>query len=612
MLNFVDDNFEKNSLSEQNNSLNGNSNNNIGLENTSNGNSVNALLPLDEDRIIVRDDNGDEVKEATEGNTEEVNPGKIVTKHDFVSSPWTKLSIVGGFFALGFSVVYLSLNSLMGGGETASKPVEVPTVAPTPTEAAKDGDAYAKLALQKQESDLKNLNGKEETTKEEDNLATDKDKTTTTITKTESKETTKPTTRPTRKSTTTTIEKTQPSTPVQRTTTRNQNTSNSTAKAPTQSTIARVPSQRSIPRVAATVPKNALPNNNRSSIAFAPTNSKSNEISDPLTDIERLRNLTSMGRIEYNKQIQDTTVASDNSDSATSDVSSDTIESRKRRDDNGSPATDSTSSSNATQGESSDNENNNEIQQLTPRWEPSTDRTIEFSAQNKQKSLVEVGYLQEESQILEERAPQYLVIGSSTNATLVTPLLIAGDKPNKNLRFVAQLTEPIKSNTGAIAIPAGTQVSIKVNGVDGGFGMDAEVVGILKDGTEYPIAPGTITVLAAFGNPLIARPYKGKGGEIAGYDMTLGSIAGLAKVGEIINRQDETVEDLPLGGTRTRQSGGDRNISGAFLEGAFGALATSIGTRTQTATTEVTSRPNVWYVAGNSKITLRVNRSIKL
>ncbi|NJN07534.1 MAG: hypothetical protein HC815_05905 [Richelia sp. RM1_1_1] len=151
-----------------------------------------------------------------------------------------------------------------------------------------------------------------------------------------------------------------------------------------------------------------------------------------------------------------------------------------------------------------------------------------------------------------------------------------------------------------------------VNGVDDGSGMDAEVVSILKDNTEYPIEKGTISLLGKAGNPLVARPYKGKGREIAGYDITLGSIAGLAKIGEIVNRRDETVEDLPLGGTRTRTNGGDRNIPGAFIEGAFGALATRINSRTETATEEILSRPNVWYVPNNSKVTLRVNRSIKL
>lgn len=598
MLDVVDDNLENNS----------NNKHSKNLENSSS--SVNALLPLDNERLIERDQNGNEIAEDTQESTEEIKPNIIITKHNFVSSPWTKLGIVGGFFALGFGIMFLSLNSLMGGGgQSASKDAEAtPTSIPTPTSEEKDGDAYAKLALQKQENDLQNLNGKEETTKEEDKLTTDKNKnknnTTTSTKSTTTKTNTITTTNDNNKVAT---QETRQA-PVRGTVAKSQSSGGSDTPSKTKrSTVTRVLSERPSRPEKATIPKITREQRDRSNIASAP--SENNSSSDPLADIERLRNLSSMGRIEYNKQTNNTNIASSNAEDYDSGVSSEALESRRRRNNDDTSTNDSSSNN----SESQDENNDDEIQQLTPRWQPSTNKTVELStAKSKQVDLLKVNYLQEESQILEERAPQYLVVGSSTKATLVTPLMIAGDKPNKNLRFVAQLNEPIKSNTGAIAIPTGTQVAITVNGVDGGFGMNAEVVGILKDGTEYPITPGTITVLAAFGNPLIARPYKGKGGEIAGYDMTLGSIAGLAKVGEIINQQDETTEDLPLGGTRTRTSGGNRNVTGAFLEGAFGALATSVGKRTQTATTEVTSRPNVWYVPGNTKITLRVNRSIKL
>lgn len=73
------------------------------------------------------------------------------------------------------------------------------------------------------------------------------------------------------------------------------------------------------------------------------------------------------------------------------------------------------------------------------------------------------------------------------------------------------------------------------------------VTAILKDETEYPISPGTISVLGEAGSPLIAHPYDDKGSEIAKYDTTVGALAGLAKAGEIMNKPDEEIiEDLPL------------------------------------------------------------------
>lgn len=614
MLNFNDDDDLNKSIEIENN-LEVNNNK------QSDATTVNSLLPLDDDRVIVHDENGEEIVEESIEDNEEIDPAKVVTKHDFVSSPWTKLSIVGGFFAIGFGAMYLSLNSLMGGGgETAKKPEPVPTPTPTPFAEQKDGDAYAKLALQKQETDLQNLNGKEETIKEEDKLTEEKDNkttnttqnTTTTTKNNKSTNTTTTTTAKGNKTTSTATEESNNSTTT-RASTRNRNNNSSNGGSTSResntrrSQRARVPVERPSRPVAATIPKLTLPSNsNRSTVANNNSNNKSDSNTDPIANIERLRGLSSLGRINYTRNTA-TTIASSNTGDSSSGVSTEALESRRRRE------VDNTTSSNIDNNENQSSNSNSEIQKLTPKWEPRTNKTSELRAQNKQMNLMNVSYETEESQILEERAPQYLVVGSSAKAKLVTPLMIAGDKPNKNLRFVAQLEEPIKSNTGNIAIPAGTQVAIIVHGVDGGFGMDAEVVGILKDGTEYPISPGTITVLAKGGNPLIARPYKGKGGEIAGYDVTLGAIAGLAKIGEVINQPDQSTTAItPLGGTVTSTSGNQRNIPGAFLEGAFGALATSVGTRTQAANAEVASRPNVWYVPAKTQITLRVNRSIQL
>ncbi len=90
-------------------------------------------------------------------------------------------------------------------------------------------------------------------------------------------------------------------------------------------------------------------------------------------------------------------------------------------------------------------------------------------------------------------------------------------------------------------------------------------------------------------------------------------ISGLAKVGEIINKPDEEVtEDLPLGGSRTRTRNNNRNPTGAFIEGFFGSVSEVVGKRTERATQEILSRPNIWVVPKNTEITIQVNRSIKL
>ena len=116
---------------------------------------------------------------------------------------------------------------------------------------------------------------------------------------------------------------------------------------------------------------------------------------------------------------------------------------------------------------------------------------------------------------------------------------------------------------------------------------------------------------------IIAQQYKDKGGEIAQYDITVGLVSGLGKVGEIINQPDiqDEVEDELLDGTirrRTRVNNSRRNIGGAVLEGAFGSLSDIIGRRAETSTREILARPNVWYIPSNTKITFLVNRTLEL
>ncbi|BDA76043.1 unknown protein (plasmid) [Calothrix sp. PCC 7716] len=597
------------------------------FDSNSHNSSVNELLPLDDDKIIKSEH--EELENDAEENESDIDPAKIVTKHNFVTSPYVKAGFVGGFFLLGFGLVYLSLNTLMGGGNVSEKtPEATPTPTSTPFVAQQDGDAYAKLALQKQESDLKNLNGKQETQTETDKLAEDKNKAAATNPANSANNTTN---QKTTNTTSTTNTSTRAPSPRNTATVASQPVTNSppprrvsnnnlpapASSQPVNRSFAQTRIAQATPSrpIMPTIPKLFIPSSGNSSNnnqRFAAARNNSNSIerqSDPLGDIERLRNLSSMGRISYARKISSPTlVASANTNNSNSTTSSDASNLRRRRGQSNTVDTPANSNQDTALIE------NNSIQKLTPKWQPTTqNRTVEFRQEASRKSLVQVNYEPEESQILDERAPQYLVVGSTTNATLITPLLLAGDKPNKNLRFIAQLTQPIKSNTGATAIPAGTQMAITVNGIDGGFGLDAEVVGILKDGTEYPILPGTITALAKGGNPLIARPYKGKGGEIAGYDATLGAIAGLAKIGEVINRPDQsTTQTLPLGGTVTSTFGNQRNITGAFLEGAFGSLTSTVGARTRTATTEIINRPNVWYVPANTQITLRINRSVQL
>ena len=230
------------------------------------------------------------------------------------------------------------------------------------------------------------------------------------------------------------------------------------------------------------------------------------------------------------------------------------------------------------------------------------------------KFMYSNNYLLQEERILQADKPKYLVVGEHAKGRLITPLVQHHQlirEQQSNGRFVAKLVQDIHDNRGAIAIPRGTLLAVKINTVDGASAADVEVVAIIKNETEYPIPPGTISVYGNKGKPLIAKQFKDKGGEIAKYDATVGIMGGLAKAGQIINqpKDQETIEDPLTGRIRNVRRNSRRSIGGAIIEGAFGEMTDIVKKRAETSTREIIARPNVWYIPAKTKLTFVVNHS---
>lgn len=599
-------------------------------------NQVNSLLPIDEQskRIEVESTEVHQQESTQEEEFDlEEDPATVQTKHNFVTSPWSKLVIIGGAFGAAFLVVFIVLNNLSNTGTVAKKTETRPKVFTDvkPLKEKPEDEAVGRVALIKQKDELETLNKQEDVQKSSSSEVIEK-----------------PADQQIKRSSTEPISTSRTASSI------NPPTRRSYAQETSSPPVSRVRRSYTLPSPTS----RAYPSSQRDPVRTRPTSTENssqlntvnfpppppainNEVpivsaSSALVELERLRSLGSIGQIEYK------TVSLPGSSRTTSASTEESIPEeteeivgiQRRRLGNQRTANSRTNASKTT----------NTIEQLSPLWEPSfeekdpsTTDSLEYANynrdnsdilnlaalpnnSNREKSLKFSSFSAEEKLILEGSEPQYLVVGSFANATLITPLLASQTTNNgareqvDPLRFVAVLDEPLYSNTGKIAIPAKTQLIIAVSSVSPSSRVSAEVVAIIKDKTEYPISPGVISVLGKAGEPLIARPFDNKGPEIAKYDLTLGSLAGLAQLGEIINEPDEeVVEDLPFGGTRTRRSrNNNRSLEGAFIEGLFGNLTQSIGERTDTSIKEIISRPVDWYVPKNTEITIEVNKSIKL
>ncbi|GAX38810.1 TrbI/VirB10 family protein [Nodularia sp. NIES-3585] len=534
--------------------------NDIGLPDEGNTSTVDTILNIDEQNDSTHSENIE--------LEEDEDPAENITKHNLTNSPWSKLGVVGFFFGTGFLMVFLVFSGVLNRNSSA-KNEEIPSQIPEETLARienNNGDIFAQAALGKQETELQKINQKP-TPEESEN----------------SKEATpEPITQP------------EPTTPP--------NPSPPPAPAPVNRSAQREvsPTVRPLPPPTPTSqPRNvSVPPAPLPSTAPAP---------DPIAELNRLRNVGSFGNIAYA-----------NNSTPTATIPQRTV----TRDNSGLARLDRNFVS-PTGGNRQNTRNiaSTRIERIEPRWQ-ANQRNLQTSGDVADFRIASVNYLPQEAQILNERRNRYLVVGEFASGELITPLVKeqATDRNQQSedgKRYVARLTEDLKDNEGNVAIASGSLMALEMLSVDGASYAQVQVTSIIKDNTEFPISAGAITVQGDGGRPLIAQQYKDKGTEIAQYDLTFGLVSGLGKIGEIINQPDiqDEVEDELLDGTirrRTRVNNSRRNIGGAVLEGAFGSLSDIIGRRAETSTREILTRPNVWYIPSNTKITFLVNRTLEL
>lgn len=517
--------------------------------------SIDEILQVGDENPQKNEKSTNPIPDVSGDEEEFEDPAQTITKHTLVTSPWTRLGVIGITFGLGFLVVFLFLNGVFNNNSNVQKENKVNTALANdnqePSPNGKDGDVYAQLALNKQEDELSSLN-KRQIRQHEETGTQNKDNQTKLINKTP------PNTRP-------------PERTINR------------------SRRIEVPYSQS--RIS--VPQNPPPPRSFFNAQIQRPKTIQTQALDPIAELNRLRNLGSFGNIVYASA--DITNSESPSDT---DADTQTQESESQQ---------TTEESLFTTEDEDTVKQNNSIEKITPRW--SSPKSISKVANN---------YLPQENQILQGRRTQYLVVGQFASGVLVTPLVKQQSNTRANQddgkRYVAKLTQDLYDNYGEVAIPSGTLLALEFLSVDGASYAQVEVRSIIKDNTEYPIKSGAISVLGNGGNPLIARQFKNKSREIAQYDLTVGLVSALGKVGEVINQPDteEEFSDDFEGRTRRRTSGNRRNIPGALLEGGFGKLSQIIGSRAQTSTQEILNRPNVWFLPQNTKVTFLVNRTLEL
>ncbi|MFN6568203.1 TrbI/VirB10 family protein [Dendronalium sp. ChiSLP03b] len=486
----------------------------------------------------------------------ELNSLPVITKHTVVTSPWSRLGIIAVPFGLSFLAIFWLLNGIFN---PAQQPIKTTKQQQNSSETLdkveqKDGDVYALLALDQQEEELSKINSLNKTQKPQ------------------------------------LIPKTN----------RTQNIA-SNPTPPTPRLVQRYNQPETLKTTTTSRTKEPLRSfvSARANPTSSITSIKQTKALDPTAEFNRLRNIGSFGRIAYvDNTIGESQIA-------------DPLESSQSLDPALLPAKLQQSGLDAKLTDREQEVTENSIEKILPRWQLQSLAT---------KSVTEASYyLPQEDQIIEERQTRYLTVGEFASGVLVTPAVKQDRKNNTQLtddgkRFVAKLTQDLRDNYGNVAIPTGSLLAVEVVSVDGG-NAQLQVTSIIKDKTEYPISSGAIAVLGSGGKPLIAKKFQGIGGEIARYDLTVGLVGGLVKVGEVINQPDvqQSIQNGGIGfSSNTTIQNNRRNIGGAFLNGAFGKLGNVISNRAERSNQEISARPNVWYIKKGTKVTFLVNRTLEL
>ncbi|MBD2505672.1 TrbI/VirB10 family protein [Anabaena azotica] len=472
----------------------------------------------------------------------------VPTKHNFVTSPWSRLLIIAVPFGVGFLGIFLLLNGVFNPSppqKIAQKPGE--TITATDEQAQQteegDGDARAKLALSDQERELGRINNKEQ-----------------------------PTAVPVSKT-----EKVVPSTP---------------------------PSPRGAPRTVQNRQPRSTPRRSEQPIrtyrsepptrmSFSPRPSISNRTVtqvDPFLQINKLRSIGSYGKIAYAETSdQSTLLPSQNqsrADEPTDINNNDPVE------------------------QTTPLWSNDSIEKIRPRWQvvPKSNKSVSLLASNylpqesqilqgKQTRYLTVGTYATGVIVtpLVQQDTAAKTQGANSNRSVIQ---LTQDLPDNYGQVAIQagtsLAVELVSVDGGGGAIAHVRAIIKDNTE---YPISAGAISITGEGGKPLIAKkfqdrgGEIARNDVFGGLVSGL---GKVGEIINQPDT-----------------EEEWEDDD-GRTRTRTSGNRRNITGALMEGFFGQVSQNMNQRNQRASQEIMARPNSWYISAGTKVTVTVNRSLEL
>ncbi|NES01778.1 MAG: hypothetical protein F6K22_02420 [Okeania sp. SIO2F4] len=199
--------------------------------------------------------------------------------------------------------------------------------------------------------------------------------------------------------------------------------------------------------------------------------------------------------------------------------------------------------------------------------------------------------------------------GQMVEGILNTPIFWVEDLKLKAQpqRFAIELSQPLLDSEGEIFIPEKSLLVAKLKNTSQSGMVILEINGAVTPLREMvEISPETVTVMSSTGSPLIAESQRQRGGK---QNLKLSVLAGLSKIGQLLNRADSTTRYSGFGGVSSHSKNGDANILGGILEGAFGELHRQAVQVSSEELEEILERPYIWVIPEGEVVQVFVNNS---
>jgi len=229
--------------------------------------------------------------------------------------------------------------------------------------------------------------------------------------------------------------------------------------------------------------------------------------------------------------------------------------------------------------------------------------------------------------VSQRRRGKSTVIGTSAQGVIVTA--ISGESTRSRIRsrrrnnndaesdnnvFVVQLTEPLKTQDKQIALPADTELLVKLNSFSQEGLAKLKVTKVVFEENnkliEKNVPADGLAIRGTNGKPLIAKKHRTSGSSNTLNDAGLFVLGGVGKAAEIINRQ--TTETSTVNNTTTTTTEGNNNALAGIIEGGAKSVVPQLRSRNQRAAARNrSSRTNIWLLPEGTKVEVFVNKRMQ-